>query len=298
MRRDHSRPTYTPTARCIGPEIRSTSSAILRTRSGFTYQAPANTDFNVKISDVEGKDVFAATLKSSAMGTLHGEYAIPGNASLGDYNIEIRSGENYTQGGSFAVEEYKKPEYEVRVTPAAQRVLQGQPIQATIDAKYYFGEPVVNAKVKWVVHRERTYSGLYMYAEDVDEENGDNAGEGDEEGAGSDTERYYSGEQTEENSGTLDGNGQLQISVPTQFDEKNHYDTTYRIEARVTDEGSREISGHNYVLATYGSFRLGASPASYVYDVGSTAQLNIEARDYDGKPVQTPFMWTLESWDY
>ncbi len=272
--------------------------AILRTRSGFTYQAPANTDFNVKISDVEGKDVFAATLKSSAMGTLHGEYAIPGNASLGDYNIGIRSGENYTQGGSFAVEEYKKPEYQVRVSPASPRVLQGQPIQATIDAKYYFGEPVVNAKVKWVVHRERTYNGLYMYAEDIDEE-GANAGQGeDEEGGGSDTERYYYGEQTEENSGTLDQNGQLQITIPTQFDEKNHYDTTYRIEARVTDEGNREISGHNYVLATYGSFRLGASPSSYVYDVGSTAQLNIEARDYDGKPIQTPFHVALESWDY
>jgi uncharacterized protein YfaS (alpha-2-macroglobulin family) len=271
--------------------------AILRTRSGFDYQAPANSDFNLKISDVEGKDVFAATLKSSAMGTLHGEYAVPSNAALGDYNIQIRSGEYFTQGGSFAVEEYKKPEYEVRIVPEAQRVLQGQSIKATIEAKYYFGEPVANAKVKWVVHQERTYNGLNMYSEDAGEESASD-GEGEEEGAGSDTERYYYGEQTEEKSGTLNENGQLEVTIPTEFDENKHTDITYRIEARVTDEANREISGHNYVLATYGSFRLGASPSSYVYEVGSTAKLNVEARDYDGRPVPAAFHVTLEAWDY
>jgi hypothetical protein len=270
--------------------------AILRTRAGFNYQAPANTDFNLKISDVEGKDVFAGTLKSSAMGTLHGEYAIPSNAALGDYNIQIRTGDYFTPGGSFAVEEYKKPEYEVRIIPNAPRVLQGQAIKATIEAKYYFGEPVANAKVKWVVHQERTYSGLNMYAEEADEEN-ESADEGDEEG-GSDSERYYYGEQTEENSGTLNENGQLQITIPTDFDESKHADTTYRIEARVTDEANREISGHNYVLATYGSFRIGASPSSYLYEVGNTAKLNVGARDYDGRPVQTAFHVVLEAWNY
>jgi uncharacterized protein YfaS (alpha-2-macroglobulin family) len=268
---------------------------ILRTRSGFNYQAPANANFNVKIDDVEGKEVFTATLKSSAMGTLHGEYTIPKNASLGDYNIQVRRGENYSQGGSFAVEEYKKPEYEVRVTPKAQRVLQGQPIKATIEAKYYFGEPVANAKVKWVVHQSRTYSGLNLYTED--EEEGEYEGAG-EEGGGNDAKRYYSGEQTEEKSGTLDENGKLQITLPTEFEEDKHSDITYRIEARVTDQANREISGRNYVLATYGSFQIGASPSSYVFEVGNTAQLNIEARTYDGKPVQTPFHVDLQVWDY
>lgn len=273
--------------------------AILRTRSGFNYQAPANTDFDLKISDVEGKDVFAATLKSSVMGTLHGEYTVPANAALGDYNIQIRTGEYFTQGGSFAVEEYKKPEYEVRIIPDAPRVLQGQAIKATIEAKYYFGEPVANAKVTWVVHQERTYNGLNMYAEEFEEE-GESADEGDgeDEGEGSDTERYYNGGQIEEQSGTLNENGQLQITIPTEFDESKNTDLTYRIEARVTDEAKREISGHNYVLATYGSFRIGASPSSYLYEVGSTAKLNVEARDYDGRPVQTAFHVVLQAWDY
>ncbi len=58
-------------------------------------------------------------------------------------------------GGSFEVQEYKKPEYFVKVTPERNRVLQGESVKATIEARYYFGEPVANAKVKYVVHRAR-----------------------------------------------------------------------------------------------------------------------------------------------
>ena len=269
--------------------------AILRTRSGANYQLPTGQEYNVQIADMEGKEVFAANLKPSAMGSVSGEYAIPATAALGDYNINVRTGENYTQGGSFAVEEYKKPEYEVRVIPDAKRVLQGQTIKATIEAKYYFGEPVVGAKVTWVVHQNRTYNGLWAYD---NEEYGAGEDEGEEGEGGGDQEQYYSGEQTEEKTGVLDENGRMQITLPTQFDEKQRSDVTYRIEARVTDEGNREISGRNYVLATYGSFQIGASPNSYVYEVGKTAKLNVIARDYDGNPVQTPFHVVVETWDY
>ena len=66
-------------------------------------------------------------------------------------------GERYVEGTSFSVQDYKKPEYAVKVTAQTPRVLQGQPIKATIDARYYFGEPVANAKVKWVVHTSPYY---------------------------------------------------------------------------------------------------------------------------------------------
>ena len=61
----------------------------------------------------------------------------------------------------------------------------------------------------------------------------------------------------------------------------------YRIEARVTDAGNREIAGHGFALATYGSFFLTAEPNSYVYSKGSTATITVTAQDYDKKPVQT-----------
>ena len=80
-----------------------------------------------------------------AMGTVHGDFDLPAAAALGYYGIEIHAGEA-NAGGGFNVEEYKKPEYEVKVTPSKKRVVQGEAIQATIEAKYYYGEPVANAQ--------------------------------------------------------------------------------------------------------------------------------------------------------
>ena len=203
----------------------------------------------------------------------------------------MQMGERYVEGTSFSVEDYKKPEYQVKVTAQTPRVLEGQPIKATIDARYYFGEPVANAKVKWVVHTS-TYWPMGR-AENDDEAGGDQQGENPDADAGDN----YGGEQEREMHGTLDADGKLEIEFPTRIDSKKQ-DLVYRIEARVTDAGNREIAGHGFALATYGSFFLTAEPDSYVYTKGSTATVTITAQDYDKKPVQTPFRVEMNRWDW
>src|ERR1019366_2696633 len=106
-------------------------------------------------------------------------------------------------------------EYAVKVIAQTPRVLQGQPIKATIDARYYFGEPVANGKVKWVVHTS-TYWPTGRYESDSDM--GDEGyGAGDEEQGPGDT---YGGDQETEKNGTLDAEGKLQITIPTRVDDK------------------------------------------------------------------------------
>jgi len=255
---------------------------ILRARPGVLYTLPPNVQYRVEVLDPESKSVFAKSMTLSPMGTFHADFAVPAGAALGNYFIQLHAGEGYLQGGSFYVEEYKKPEYEVRVTGDRPRVLQGDPIHATIDARYYFGEPVANAKVTWVVHQSRTWWWGFGREEDEDQYSTvEGEGEGEEDG-------YYGAVQTEEVSGRLDQNGRLEITVPTKVD-AHKYDINYRIEARVMDEANREIAGHGYVLATYGSFRIGVEPNSYVYQAGDTAKLKVQARDYDNKPVEAAF---------
>ena len=65
----------------------------------------------------------------------------------------IRSSFRNHGGGSFRVEEYKKPEFEVTVEAPTKPVMLGEKITATIKAKYYFGAPVTKAKVKYKVTR-------------------------------------------------------------------------------------------------------------------------------------------------
>jgi uncharacterized protein YfaS (alpha-2-macroglobulin family) len=56
---------------------------------------------------------------------------------------------------TFRVEEYKKPEFEVKVEAPKEPVKLGDQIEATIQAKYYFGAPVTKGKAKIKVLRRR-----------------------------------------------------------------------------------------------------------------------------------------------
>ncbi len=261
---------------------------IIRTRSGERYKVPAGEQVQVVIEDPASKQVYQSNLPVSSFGTVHGELVLSDAAALGYYSISVNAAgaRRYSMSGGFHVEEYKKPEYEVKVFPAKPRVLQGDSNTATIEAKYYFGEPVAGANVKWVVHTS-TYWSPFIDRDENDERSFETPaaeGEGDEGGDAS--EGDYGGDQISEQSGKLDANGKLVIQVPTQVD-AHHQDISYRVEARVTDAGNREISGHSFFIATYGSFQVAISPESYFFQKGDTINATAVAKDYDGRPIQT-----------
>ena len=282
------RPVYRP-----GDTVHFKS--IIRAQTVSGYIIPQNRELQLELRDPRDyKTIWTQTVKLSDMGTAEWNYVVPAEANLGFYYLSMQMGERYIEGTSFSVEDYKKPEYQVKVTAQPPRVLQGQPIKATIDARYYFGEPVANAKVKWVVHTSTYWP--------MGRDEGDEEASADQEGDNSDADNpegadTYGGEQESENSGALDADGKLQITIPTKVDSKKQ-DLTYRIEARVTDAGNREIAGHGFALATYGSFFLIAEPDSYVYTKGGTATVTITAQDYEKKPVPTMFHVELNRWDW
>ncbi|MBI3279104.1 MAG: alpha-2-macroglobulin, partial [Acidobacteria bacterium] len=142
-------------------------------------------------------------------------------------------------------------------------------VQALIDARYYYGEPVPGAKVTYVVHRSYYWSPWYEPEEQPEFESGDQP-------------EYYAGEQVLEESGALDAEGKLAIRFPAP---ELRHDSRYRIEARVTDAAGREIAGVGWAIATVGSYQIHIQAESYVYTPGQRARFRVETRDYDGKPV-------------
>ncbi|MGH9661694.1 MAG: MG2 domain-containing protein, partial [Bryobacteraceae bacterium] len=244
--------------------------AIVRRQSGLGYELPLRTEARVEILDPEGKKVHDKPATLTAKGTLSGDFTVPA-AALGYYSIVLHLGSTEANGG-FHVEEYRKPDYDVRIAPQRPRVTQGEPIQAVISARYFFGEPVARAKVAYAVHRARHWNWSDPDdAEDTPEET---------------DEGYLGGyEQVSEESGELDADGRLAVSIPSASE--NPWDLRYRIEARVTDAAGREIRGASSLIATRGSFFLRLHPRRFLYSAGETATLAIEARDYDGRPVET-----------
>lgn len=259
--------------------------AILRLRSAAGFEVPSGKQVSVQINDAEQKAVYQKILTTSASGAIHDDLVLAGAAALGDYYIQLRSGESM-MGGSFQVQEYKKPEYEVRVLPAKGRVLEGEKVQATIDARYYFGEPVNGAKVQYAVYREHYYFPLWY---DPDDDSGGMAQPDQDDDSNP-------GDQLDQGEGQLDADGKMSIEVETAVSE-HKADYLYRVEARVTDQANREITGRGWIVATYGSFVLDIRPERYFYQPGGKATLIVQARDYDNKPVSTRAHVELLAWD-
>lgn len=253
--------------------------AILRAKVENHLEVPKPHQVHVTVSDQDDHAVLERDMTTSAEGTLAGDVELRANASLGYYTIRLGSADDEEGAASFRVEEYRKPEYQVRVTAAKQRLLQGDKMQVVIDSRYFFGEPVANAVVKY-----RVYHAPHYWWDYEDNEFGMGAGEeSDEEGSDS---IGYGGEQESEQTGKLDANGKLTITVPTSLDNRK-LDQDYTVEAGVTDAANREVIGRGRFLATYGSFRIHVEPASYAIEKGSQAMFNVTAVDYDNHPVQT-----------
>ncbi len=260
---------------------------VLRRKKDDALTLPEERTMTLQVAGPDNKQVFKKDVPVSAHGTVALDLNLELDAALGYYYVNLNENGQEAGGGSFYVEEYKKPEYQVTVKPAAQRILQGNAIQATIEARYFFGEPVAGAKVKYVVHT----SQHWWWDEDSEDEAAGEETASDEsasEEPGQTGEEDAGGDQTEqqEHDGVLDAEGRLAVSIPVAIDGK-HNDQDYRIEARVTDAGNREVAGHSTVLATYGSFRVSAEPASYVFENGQPVHIKVTAQDYDNKPVTT-----------
>lgn len=235
---------------------------ILRLAAPEGWRKPDFSTVNCEINDAEGNVVHRAKLDVDEYGAVRGEFMIPPSAPLGYYGIQLRTGDNIEMGG-FEVEEYKKPEYEVKVRSAKARMLQGEVAEVAVEARYFFGEPVANGRVKYSVVVGRSYP--YPSEEDDDEP------------------AYYGGENTGEKTAQLDAQGRVTLRIPTAA---NDYDQFYRIEARVIDKANREIAGNGAFNATVGNYYLRARPASYVFAAGGVARIDVQAFDYDHKPIE------------
>ena len=174
------------------------------------------------------------------------------------------------------MEDYRKPEYQVRVSPAKARLLQGETMPVVIDARYFFGEPVANAGSSTASTIRRTTGGMTKAAAKTV------GGAGDDN-----TSLGYDAAQQSEQTGKLDANGKLTINVPTQYvADATNPGQDYTVEAAVTDQANREITGRGR-LATRGTFRIHVEPVSYAIRVGESADFNVTAVDIDNHPVQT-----------
>jgi hypothetical protein len=105
---------------------------------------------SVIVRNDQGEEIYKETLPLSDLGTFNGQFTLAPEAGLGYYYIEV----NYrkqTDGVGFQVAMYRRPEFQVTVTPDKDQVLAGDRINVTVQATYFFGGPVADAQVRWTL---------------------------------------------------------------------------------------------------------------------------------------------------
>jgi uncharacterized protein YfaS (alpha-2-macroglobulin family) len=258
---------------------------ILRARHAGQYSLDIPGPVTVEITDANSKTIYQQKLALSPFGSFRGQITLGPLAALGSYSILAHIGDKQVYG-SFEVEEYKKPEFEVTVSTDRARYLQGETIQATINARYYFGAPVASGKVKYSIYQSRYYFPYWRVLWGSENYEGD-------EGEGEGSDWGYYGQEVSQGSGQLDSEGLLKISVPTEIDEqKRSY--RYRLEAHVTDASNREILGGRAVLVTYSTIVVLLDTNRYVYQAGDQADITVRTVDYDMQPVSTSVRLAFE----
>src|SRR5437660_4465849 len=131
----------------------------------------------VTIEDPNNGKIFEKELPLSTRATFSGDIDIADEAPLGNYNISAAIGEA-TASGSFEVQEYKKPEFKVKVTGPKEFAAIGEKVKFSVGANYFFGAPVTNAEVHYYIYKQRYYH--WWWSDESSDEFDDAAGPANE----------------------------------------------------------------------------------------------------------------------
>ena len=109
--------------------------AVLRWRTRGALVRFDRPQVEVTIADTNSKVLLRETRKVDEFGSVNTSWQVPVTAALGYYSIRVHS-EDDEAFGHFEVQEYRRPEFEVKVTSPDRFVVQGGRTTATIEAKY------------------------------------------------------------------------------------------------------------------------------------------------------------------
>jgi alpha-2-macroglobulin len=280
--------------------------------------------------------VFERQLKADEHGGIDGEWTIPARATLGRYSIFLLLYGSHIDGrGTFRVEEYKKPEFEVVVEVPTEPVRLGEKITATLRARYYFGAPVTDARVRYQVTRSSYMAdwwpsgrwdwlygpGYWCYAPAYDWYPGWRrwssrlltttvpAG-----GWWWDDRLYGVPEVVLDTEVEIGPDGSVAIEFDTALAKKLHDDRDHRYEitAEVIDRSRRTVTGSGEVLVARDPFQVFAWLDRGYCRAGDTVRASFQARTLDHQPVKgegrltllrvtypdgKPVETEIESWD-
>jgi len=264
-------------------EIHLTAVARLRTRGpdgDMELLQKSHRRVTYTVRDPRWNDLATGTLQLSPFGMGTFTVKTAGNAPLGTYSVQLSSGAG-TMNGSFEVQEYRTPEFEVatRWDHRDENILVGRTLDSVVKGTYYFGAPMNGASVDWSLTRTPSHyqppGNPDFTFSDVDDSPDERYGY--EYGYfHSDVEFVNSG------SGTLDGQGQLRLPVQLVPGEHRRGPVSFTVEAQVYDQNRQSVAGRATILAHRAERCVGLTVDRTVVKAGETVDVSAVVTRLDG----------------
>jgi uncharacterized protein YfaS (alpha-2-macroglobulin family) len=274
----------------------------LRDDDDARYSLPATPGVvEIIASNDQGQQVYSASLPLSGAGTFSGAITLDNSAGTGYYNVAVRGpsplrnlpqrGDEFSVYGAvgFQVATYRRPEFEVSVTPARTDIVGNGTVTAVVEARYFFGGNVAGAKVEWSLLQRDFFFNRY-------------AGEG---GYAFDDYDYFSfgrgpgfNEPIASGTGVIGPDGRLVVDVPVDIARRKN-GATLILEASVTDADDASVAARAEMVAHKGPIYYGITTEDYVAKAGGQTKALIVTVDTQGKPVpdtETQVVLTRREW--
>lgn len=263
------RPIYRPAQKVYFKAI-----ARYRDRAGQYIVPPEGTKVEININDRDGNPLFEEEMLTNAYGSVFGSIDLEEEPPLGYYSLNGRLKEKDFYS-DFAVEEYRKPDFKTEFKNLKEQYFGGDEVEVEILTEYYFGSPVKNAQLNYVVYANDYYvwDDPYYY------------------------EDYYGyGEALTEGDVTTDEKGQFVLKFKT---EKSPVHKKYNIAITAVDKSNREVRGAHDVLVYAADLKVQSRPQSFIYYVGEDIDVNFVSRNMKDEPVAADLKVTVEkeTWD-
>lgn len=250
--------------------------AILRLTKGQSFTPVQNAPVTVEVRDSRDTVLQRTKETTNALGTLSGSFPIPAQGALGAYSVVFSASgqEAYT---TFSVAEYRKPDFKVAVAADKGRYLSGAKGLFRIQADYYFGAPLPNAGVRYIIRR----SPNPFYGGSFDEDEGAQWFSGGD-GNLYPRDTYAANEVAADGTVQTDKNGRAEIPFPTRDD---YPDSIYTLTCTTTDGQRRTVDSSASVPVYAAQLRVGIRTRVYSAPLNGVVPVDLRLADLDGKPA-------------
>ncbi|MGL5275364.1 alpha-2-macroglobulin family protein [Myroides sp.] len=131
--------------------------SIVGKKTKLSEQVFAKAKVTVVLSDANGNEVSKQELMTNEFGSVNGQFVLPANGRLGNYEIEVKINETNAGWHNVLVEEYKRPKFEVVFDEPKAIYKLNEEVEITGKAKAFLGSNIDNAKVVYRVERQEIW---------------------------------------------------------------------------------------------------------------------------------------------